>query len=137
MHHVFGKERGDDGFTLIELLVVMIIIGILAAIAIPTFLNQRKNGWRSAMTSDLRNASQAAESWSVNQGNGTYAGLTTAGLDVERGTGTTADVTVTVVKAGNQGYCLEAQHSALPGESLYFDSKLASPAKVDCSSEIY
>ena len=42
------KERGDEGFTLIELLVVIIIIGILAAIAIPVFLNQRQKGWDAA-----------------------------------------------------------------------------------------
>ena len=40
-----SDENRDGGFSLIEILVVIIIIGILAAIAIPVFLNQRKKGW--------------------------------------------------------------------------------------------
>ena len=53
----------EEGFTLIELLVVIIIVGILAAIAIPVFLNQRNKGFDSAVRSDLRNSATAQETW--------------------------------------------------------------------------
>ena len=61
--HRDKRSEGDEGFTLIELLVVIIIIGILAAIAIPVFLNQRQKGWDAAVQSDLRNAATAQETY--------------------------------------------------------------------------
>lgn len=72
-----ATDEKEQGFTLVELLVVVIIIGILAAIAIPAFLRQRENAWGAQVQSDIKNAITAAESWAVEH-NGEYTGLEAA-----------------------------------------------------------
>lgn len=67
----FQARRGDEGFTLIELLVVVIIIGILAAIAIPVFLSQRKKAVDASMKSDLRNVATVIETYATDH-DGSY-----------------------------------------------------------------
>jgi type IV pilus assembly protein PilA len=70
----------DDGFTLVELLVVVLCIGILSAIAIPSFLNQRSKAQDGAAKSDVRTAQTATETNYINEQ--TYATISPAQLKV-------------------------------------------------------
>jgi type IV pilus assembly protein PilA len=125
------QEEKEEGFTLIELLVVIIIIGILAAIAIPVFLNQRKKGYDAGIKSDLRNAATAEETYLTDYGayttnttSGAAAGLAGEGFKYSNKTDyKNGALTITATYEGsgtNTGYCLTATSAS--GKQFYYDS---------------
>jgi type IV pilus assembly protein PilA len=73
-----ARMQDEKGFTLIELLVVILIIGILAAIALPAFLNQREKAQDATAKSDVRTTQTAMETYYTD--NQTYTGATVAVL---------------------------------------------------------
>jgi type IV pilus assembly protein PilA len=134
------SKKDEEGFTLIELLVVVIIIGILAAIAIPVFLNQRENAYRSAVESDVRNAAIAMETLFTRDGNYTAAD----GQSVADGASTpfggveftaSENVTITMAETGTNGqtFTITGVHALLEtGENtLVYDSENGGLANAD------
>src|SRR4026207_927857 len=71
-------NRSRKGFTLIELLIVVVIIGILAAIAIPKFANTKDKAYVAAMKSDLRNLATYEEQYAADQNGAYFAGTATS-----------------------------------------------------------
>src|SRR3989475_11054646 len=77
-------SRNRKGFTLIELLIVVVIIGILAAIAIPKFANTKDKAYVAAMKSDLRNMATYEEQYAADNGGAYFSGTATTAAPLQR-----------------------------------------------------
>jgi type IV pilus assembly protein PilA len=89
-------NTNKKGFTLIELLIVVVIIGILAAIAIPKFANTKDKAYVAAMKSDLRNLATYEEQYAADNNGAYFAGTATMASPLQ---GFTPSQNVTIVAA--------------------------------------
>jgi type IV pilus assembly protein PilA len=104
-------QRMRKGFTLIELLIVVVIIGILAAIAIPKFANTKQQAYLATLKEDLRNLVTAEEAYFSDFT--TYTGtLTTTQYNPSAG------VTYSVSAATGTGWAATATHTGLVGAPI-------------------
>ena len=103
MEELRGSRRRERGFTLIELLIVVVIIGILAAIAVPTYLSQQNKAKDTAAKAQLRTAATAQQLYFAEED--TYTDDVT---DLEAHGFRQGDQSVTVKSASGSGYCMQA-----------------------------
>jgi prepilin-type N-terminal cleavage/methylation domain-containing protein len=119
-------EKKDQGFTLIELLVVIVIVGILAAIAIPLFLNQRQKGVDAGIQSDLKALATTEETiYTDDQAySATATDVTTAGFKKTSGN----VIEVAIDGGSGNGFCLRgsnpdgSKQGGASGEFYWYDS---------------
>jgi type IV pilus assembly protein PilA len=100
----------ESGFTLVELLVVMLILGLLAAIAIPSFFNQRDKAHDASAKEAVRTAETAMETYATDNG-GSYSGATAAKLKTIESTLNNANLADPTVPAAGTSYSVSVTSS--------------------------
>lgn len=125
-------HRQEKGFTLIELLIVVVIIGLLAAIAIPKFSTTKEKAYVSTMKGDLRNLATAQETY-WNDFATYYAGSVPSAQLVYN---PTLNVTITITAASSSGWAATATHSITTVTCALFSGAVSPPSPATVEGQI-
>lgn len=131
--HASSGEPDDRGFTIVELLVVLLVLALLSAIAIPTFLHQRERAYEAQAETALKHAASAMESYAT-RSNGKYSGATIATLRADEGLRIPAGVTMSLPQGYQSAtsYCFEAIHAGLPASLWHYAQVTGAPQPGSC-----
>lgn len=124
--------RNKAGFTLIELLIVVVIIGLLAAIAIPKFSTTKEKAYVSTMKGDLRNLATAQETyWNDNAA---YYGGSVPSAQLVYGPSTSTTITINV--ASGSGWAATATHNVTAVVCALYSGPVAPPSPATVEGRI-
>jgi len=119
-----------SGFTLIELLIVIVIIGILAAIAIPKFANTKERAFLGTLKSDLRSLATAQEGYFYDNNNYYIGSVPSSGFIYNPSRG----VSIAIQEATVAGWSATATHTGAPGRTcavFYGNAPPVAPAATE------
>jgi len=125
-------QRRNDGFTLIELLIVVVIIGLLAAIAVPKFASTKGKAYTATMKGDLRNLATAQEAY-WNDNAAYYGGSFPSTQMVYN---PSVGVTIVISEANGAGWAATAAHANSPTTCALFAGPVSPPSPATIEGQI-